>query len=54
VKAGALDSTGAEPEACNLDLTALRTRPGSADSKFDRESYFKLHQRRQTSFVSNP
>lgn len=55
IKAGVLKSTGGdEPEACKLDLTATRTRQGSADSKFDPESYFSLHQRRHTSFVSNP
>lgn len=55
VKPGAIRSTGGdEPEACRLDLTAVRTREGSADSKFDRESYFRLHQRRGQAFDSNP
>jgi len=55
VKAGTLESTGGDdPEACDLALTAVRTRDGSADSKFDRESWFRLHQRRSASFVSNP
>lgn len=55
VKAGKLDSTGgAEPETCDIKLTAVRTREGVADSKFDRESWFKLHQRRVTTFTSKP
>jgi hypothetical protein len=55
VSAGDLKSTGgSKPEACRLDLTAERTRNGSADSKFDPESYFKLHQRRGARFDSNP
>lgn len=50
-----LDSTGGdEPEACDIELTAVRTRQGAADSKFDRESWFRLHQRRRVSFISNP
>lgn len=55
LKAGALESTGGDkPEACDVDLDARRTRVGKADSKFDPESYFHLHQRRSTTFVSNP
>lgn len=55
LKAGDLESTGGDmPEACNVDLEARRTRVGEADSKFDPESYFHLHQRRGTTFVSNP
>jgi len=55
VAAGSIKSTGGDkPEACDIDLTAERTRGGSADSKFDPESWFKLHQRRRVSFVSNP
>lgn len=53
--AGTLDSRDDDkPEACDVDVDARRTREGVADSKFDRESYFRLHQRRKTSFVSNP
>jgi hypothetical protein len=55
IDAGKLTSTGGDmPEACDLDLNAVRTREGSADAKFDRESWFRLHQRRKVSFVSNP
>lgn len=50
-----LDSTGIDkPEACQLTLDAVRTRNGRADSKLDPDSYFRLHQRRGTKFVSNP
>ncbi|MDF3070430.1 MAG: hypothetical protein K0R38_6031 [Polyangiaceae bacterium] len=55
IEAGTLDSTNDDdPEACDVDVDARRTRSGEADSKFDPESYFRLHQRRKTSFVSNP
>jgi hypothetical protein len=55
LKAGDLESTGGDnPEACDVELEARRTRSGGADSKFDPESYFRLHQRRGTKFVSNP
>ncbi|RYZ09424.1 MAG: hypothetical protein EOO73_03765 [Myxococcales bacterium] len=55
VAPGTLDSTNDdEPEACDVDVDARRTREGQADSKFDPESYFRLHQRRQVTFVSNP
>lgn len=55
VEAGTLDSTDDDdPEACDVDVDARRTRAGVADSKFDPESWFRLHQRRKTSFVSNP
>jgi hypothetical protein len=56
VKAGALEPThdGDKDEACSVDLEASRSRSGSADSRFDPESYFHLHQVRNTSFVSNP
>src|SRR6478752_475663 len=50
VKAGVLESTGKDAETCDIDLLATRTRSGSADSKFDKESYFRLHQRRKVSF----
>jgi len=52
---GTLESTGGDmPKACKLSLDAQRSRSGSADSAFDSESYFRLHQRRSTSFVSAP
>jgi hypothetical protein len=55
VGADKLDSTGGDmPETCDLDLDAVRTRQGSADSKFDPESWFRLHQQRQVTFVSKP
>lgn len=55
VEAGKLDSTGGDdPETCDIKLTVERTRQGVADSKFDRESWFKLHQRRATTFTSKP
>lgn len=55
VDAGKLDSTGGDkPETCNLTAHVERTKDGSADTIFDPESYFKLHQRRSTKFTSNP
>jgi hypothetical protein len=52
---GTLDSTGADkPEACKITLDAQRSRSGTADSAFDPESWFRLHQRRSTSFASAP
>jgi hypothetical protein len=55
LEAGTLDSTNDDkPEACDVEVDARRTRTGEADSAFDRESHFRLHQRRKTSFVSNP
>jgi hypothetical protein len=52
---GTLESTGGDmPKACKITLDAQRSRPGSADPEFDKESYFRLHQRRSTSFVSAP
>lgn len=55
VPADTLESTGGDkPEACDVDLTAIRTRSGSADGKFDPESWFRLHQRRHARFVSKP
>jgi stringent starvation protein B len=52
---GELDSTGGDkPEACKLDLETQRSRSGTADPAFDSESWFRLHQRRSTSFVSAP
>jgi hypothetical protein len=50
-----LDSTNdKEAEACDVELDARRTRQGKADSQFDGDSYFQLHQRRRVTFVSNP
>jgi hypothetical protein len=55
IGADKLRSTDSDmPEVCDLELNAVRTREGSADPKFDRESWFRLHQRRKTSFISNP
>jgi len=52
---GSLDSTGGDmPEECKVTLKAQRSRSGTADDQFDDESYFSLHQRRSTSFVSAP
>jgi len=50
-----LDSTDDDkPERCKIKLNAQRSRSGSADGEFDNESYFRLHQRRSTTFVSAP
>jgi len=50
-----LDSTGGNmPEACKVTIKAQRTRSGTADPEFDSESWFQLHQRRSTSFSSQP
>ncbi|HVY29493.1 MAG TPA: hypothetical protein VHB79_23200 [Polyangiaceae bacterium] len=55
VAADTLDSTGGDkPETCDLTLEVDRNRKGSADGKFDPESYFKLHQRRSATFTSKP
>ena len=55
VAKGTFESTGGDkPEACKLTLEAQRSRSGSADAAFDSESYFRLHQRRSTSFTSAP
>jgi hypothetical protein len=55
VDAGKLDSTGGDkPETCNLTAHVERTKHGSADTIFDPESYFTLHQRRSAKFTSNP
>jgi hypothetical protein len=52
---GTLDSTNDdEPEACDVEVDAQRSREGKADAEFDSDSYFKLHQRRRAGFVSNP
>jgi hypothetical protein len=55
VAAGELDSTGGDkPETCDLTAHVERTKDGSADTLFDPESYFTLHQRRSAKFTSNP
>ncbi len=55
VGAGKLSSTDEDmPEACDVEVDARRTREGTADGEFDPESYFRMHQRRSTKFVSNP
>ena len=55
VAAGELDSTGGDmPESCNVTAEMTRTKAGSADTVFDPESYFRLHQRRSAKFTSNP
>lgn len=54
-KAGSISSTGGDkPEACQVSVSLSRTRSGEADSAFDPESYFRLHEIRTTSFSSNP
>ena len=55
VAAGELDSTGNDmPESCNLTAELTRTKEGSADTAFDPESHFRLHQVRSAKFASNP
>jgi hypothetical protein len=54
VEKGTLDSTGDKPETCDVTVAAQRSRDGTVDSLFDRESWFRLHQRRSATFVSNP
>jgi hypothetical protein len=55
VAAGKLDSTGGDkPETCDLTAHLERASDGVADTIFDPESYFKLHQRRSAKFTSNP
>jgi hypothetical protein len=55
VAAGELDSTGGDkPETCDLTAKVERVRDGSADTAFDPESYFRLHQFRSGKFTSNP
>lgn len=55
VAAGQIDSTGGDkPETCDLTAHVERNSDGSADTLFDPESYFKLHQRRSAKFTSNP
>jgi hypothetical protein len=55
VDAGEIESTGGDdPETCNLTAELTRTKDGSADTLFDPESYFRLHQSRSAKFTSNP
>jgi hypothetical protein len=62
VAAGQLESTKSddpdtlvdERETCDLTTHVERSSEGSADTLFDPESYFKLHQRRSAKFRSNP
>ena len=55
VAAGKLRSTGSDmPETCDLTAKVERVRDGSADTAFDPESYFRLHQFRSEKFTSNP
>jgi hypothetical protein len=55
VEAGSLDSTGGDkPETCDITVSVQRNRDGEADSEFDPESWFRLHQRRSASFTSAP
>lgn len=55
VAAGKLDSTGGDmPETCDLTANVERVKEGAADTVFDPESYFRLHQRRSAKFTSKP
>jgi hypothetical protein len=55
VAAGKLESTGGDmPETCDLTAKVERAREGSADTAFDPESYFRLHQFRSQKFTSTP
>jgi hypothetical protein len=52
---GSLDSKGGDkPETCDITVDAQRWRPGTVDAAFDPESWFRLHQRRSTTFSSAP
>jgi hypothetical protein len=52
---GTLQSTGGDmPKECEITVTMKRTRVGTADSVFDPESSFELHQVRKAEFVSAP
>ena len=52
---GSLDSKGGDkPETCDVTVDAQRSRPGTVDASFDPESWFRLHQRRSTTFRSAP
>lgn len=62
VAAGKLESTvdddpetdEDERETCDLTAHVERFSEGAADTQFDPESYFKLHQRRSAKFTSTP
>jgi hypothetical protein len=55
IEKGSLESTGGDmPKKCEIELKAQRSRSGTADTAFDPESWFRLHQRRSTTFHSNP
>ena len=55
IDGGTLDPTDKEKaETCDLTLTMTRTRNGTADSAFDGESWFKLHQVRTAKVTSSP
>jgi hypothetical protein len=52
---GTLESTGGDmPKECDINVTITRSRTGTADPVFDKESSFQLHQVRKTSFASAP
>jgi hypothetical protein len=52
---GTLESTGGDmPKECDLEVTMTRTATGTADTIFDDESWFRLHQVRRKSFTSKP
>jgi hypothetical protein len=52
---GSLESTGGDmPKECEVNVTMRRSRTGTADPIFDKESWFKLHHVRTKSFVSAP
>jgi hypothetical protein len=55
VAAGKIDSTGGDmPETCDLTAKLERVTDGVADTQFDPESYFRLHQFRSGKFTSKP
>lgn len=52
---GTLRSTGGDmPESCDVEVTLTRSRTGSADAIFDKESRFVLNQVRSGKFTSAP
>jgi hypothetical protein len=52
---GKLSSTNSEkPEECEVTVTMTRSRVGTTDSIFDKESSFTLQQIRKDTFVSAP
>jgi hypothetical protein len=55
VTKGTLRSTDSDmPESCDLTVTSSRSRGGSADSKLDGGSSFKVRQQRSARFASKP